>query len=184
VARVHCLAADDPGGTPGQVTLLLIPRCHVNGTPVGDEELVLHRRLEDDVRSYLEPRRPLTVEIAIAAPEYTRVGVSVAVRPKKGAVPELVEQSVREAFYRFVHPTFGGPDGDGWPLGRPLYSAEVMGQLGSAEGVDFVTDLQLRVFDREAGTYGQPVTSVEAPTALGLLIAGACQVTVVNGNGG
>jgi hypothetical protein len=98
-------------------------------------------------------------------------------------VAESVEQSVREAFYRFVHPTFGGPDGEGWPLGRPLYSAEVMGQLSNAPGVDFVTDLQLRVFDRQAGTYGQPVTSVDAPT-LGLLIAGACQVTVLNGGNG
>jgi hypothetical protein len=58
-----------------------------------------------------------------------------------------------------------------------------MGQLSSAPGVDFVTDLQLRVFDREASTYGSPVTSVEAPAALGLLIAGACQVVVQNGNG-
>jgi len=183
VARVHCLAADDPGGTPGQVTLLLIPRCHVNGTPVGDEELVVHRRLEDEVRAYLEPRRPLTVDVSISAPEYTRVGVSVVVRPRKGAIPELVEQSVREAFYRFVHPTFGGPEGDGWPLGRPLYGTEVMGELSRADGVDFVTELQLRVFDRNAGTYGQPVPFVEAPTALGLLIAGACQVVMANGNG-
>ena len=177
VARVQCLAADDPGGQPGRVTLLLIPRCHVNGTPVGDEELVITRRLEEEVRAYLDERRPLTVEVSLATPDYTRVGIGITVRGKRGLAPESVQTSVREVFYRFLHPTVGGPDGSGWPLGRPLFAAEVMGHLQRAEGVDFVSELQLRVFDREAGTYGPPVQSVQAPV-MGLLIAGACAVEV------
>ena len=177
VARAQCLAAGDPGGQQGTVTVLLIPNCHVNGTPVGDEELVITRRLEEQVRAYMDERRLLTAELSLAAPDYTRVGVGVTVTAKRGMTTESVETSVREAFYRFLHPTVGGPDGEGWPLGRPLFAAEVMGWLQRTDGVDFISELQLRVFDREAGTYGPPVQSVEAPV-LGLLIAGACAVEV------
>jgi hypothetical protein len=52
-----------------------------------------------------------------------------------------------------------------------------MGVLQRAPGVDFVPDLQLRVFDPQTGLYGPPVPSVDPPP-LGILVAGACAVTV------
>ncbi len=178
VARAHCLSAgESSGAAPGTVTLLLVPQVNVNGSPVGDEELAISHHLEDEVRRHLETRRPLTVEVAVAAPEYVRVGVSANVRARRGAVAESVEGAVRDAFYHYLHPTAGGPDGGGWPLGRPLFISELMGELGRAAGVDYVSDLQLRIFDAAANAYGQPVASVE-PTALGILIAGACAITV------
>ena len=73
----HTLAAGMPGGQAGSVTLLIVPKVHVTRAPVGDDELAIGRRLEEDIRDYLEPRRPLTVELAIAAPEYMRVGIEV-----------------------------------------------------------------------------------------------------------
>jgi predicted phage baseplate assembly protein len=177
VARAYCVAAGTPGGVPGQVTLLIVPKMHVNGTPVGDDELVIGKRLDDDIRSYLEPRRPLTVELSVAAPEYVRVGIEVSVKPQRNQLPGDVETEVRNAFYHFVHPTVGGPDGTGWPLGRPLFAAEMLAQLQRVASVDFVTQLQIRIFDPETGAYGPPVDSV-APADLGMLIAGACGVKV------
>jgi hypothetical protein len=119
----------------------------------------------------------LTVEVAIAAPEYVRVGIEATVRGKRGVAHESIETAVKDAFYRFLHPTVGGPEGRGLPLGRPLFAAEMLAQLQPAPGVDFVTQLQIRVFDPETGLYGTPVDNV-APPPLGLLIAGACSVTV------
>lgn len=177
VARAYTLAAGMPGGKAGSVTLLIVPHVHMNGAPVGDEELVITRRLEEDVRRYLEPRRPLTVELAIAAPEYQRVGIEVAVQAQRGEASEDVEAAVRKAFYHFLHPTVGGPDGTGWPLGRPLFAAELLARLHTVESVDFVTQLQIRIFDPETGAYGAPVESA-APSELGMLIAGACAVEV------
>jgi predicted phage baseplate assembly protein len=177
VARAYCLAAEMPGGSPGSVTLLIVPRVHVNGTPVTDDELVITRRLEEDLRNYMEPRRPLTVELAIAAPEFTRVGVEVTVQLRRGELSEDVETAVRDAFNRFLHPTVGGPEGKGWPLGRPLFAAELLAQLQAVQSVDFVTELQLRAFDQENSVYGPPVDNV-ASGELAMLIAGACSVTV------
>jgi predicted phage baseplate assembly protein len=178
VARAHCLAAGEPNGPhAGTVTLLIIPRVQVNGSAVSDEELSITRRLEDDVRSYLEDRRPLTVELAISPPQYVRVGISATVKAKKGAPPDQVETAVRNAFYHYLHPTAGGPDGDGWPLGRPLNGPELTGELQRAAGVDYVSDLQLRIFDPETQVY-QPPTPLVEPNDLGILIAGACSLTV------
>ena len=178
VARAHCLAAGEPDGPPaGGVTLLIVPRVHVNGTPVPDEELAITRRLEDDVRSYLDERRPLTVEVAIASPAYVRVGISANVRAKRGAAVDQVENAVRDLFYHYLHPTAGGPDDEGWPLGRPLNQPELVGELQRAPGVDFISDLQLRVFDPESQAYLAPTTNVE-PARLGIILAGACSLTV------
>lgn len=178
VARAHCIAAGEPnGGPPGTVNLVLVPRVHANGDPVPDEELALSRRLEEQVTNYLEERRPLTIEVALTAPAYVRVGISATVKARRGNLPESVQTAVRDAFYRYVHPTVGGPEGTGWPLGRPLFATELAGELQRVAGVDFVSELQLRVFNGEAGLYGPPVQSVE-PEALALLIAGACNLTV------
>jgi predicted phage baseplate assembly protein len=178
VARAHCLAAYEHGRTSaGGVTLLIVPRVHMNGSPVGDEELAIGRRLEERVREYVEARRPLTVEVAIAAPEYMRVGLTAVVRAKRGSSREAVEQTVRDAFYRYLHPTVGGPDSVGWPLERPLFAGELIGLLQREEGVDFVSDLQLRVFDPQSQAYGQPVTSVR-PSPTGIVVAGACAIEV------
>jgi predicted phage baseplate assembly protein len=177
VARAHCIAADMPGGSPGSVTLLIVPRVHVSNMPVTDEELVISRRLEEDLRAYLEPRRTLTVDLAIAGPQYTRIGIEVTVQAQRGWLAEDVEADVRDAFHRFVHPTIGGPDGTGWPLARPLFTAEMLAQLQAVSSVDFVTELQIRAFDPEIGAYGPPVDNV-APGDLGMLIAGACSVVV------
>ena len=177
VARAYTLAAGMPGGQAGSVTLLIVPRVYVNGGPVGDDELAIGRRLEEDIRDYLEPRRPLTVELAIAAPEYMRIGIEVSVRAKRGESAGDVEAAVKESFYHFLHPTAGGPDGVGWPLGRPLFAAELLSRLHPVESVDFVTQLQIRVFDVESGAYGSPVENV-TPGDLAMLIAGACAVEV------
>jgi predicted phage baseplate assembly protein len=177
VARAHCIAADMPGGSPGSVTLLIVPRVHVNNMPVTDEELIISRRLEEDLRAYLEPRRTLTVDLAIAAPQYTRIGIEVTVQARRGQQAEDVEVDVRDAFHHFVHPTIGGPDGNGWPLGRPLFTAEMLAHLQAVSRVDFVTEVQIRAFDPETSAYGPPVDNV-VPGNLGMLIAGACSVVV------
>jgi predicted phage baseplate assembly protein len=177
VARAYCVGAGQDDPASHGVTLLIVPKVHVNGSPVGDEELTISRRLEDDIRTYLEDRRPLTVELAVAPPAYVRVGIESTVRGKRGVASESIETAVKDIFYRFLHPTAGGPDGKGLPLGRPLFAAEMLAQLQAAAGMDFVTQLQIRVFDPETGLYGAPVENV-APPPLGLLIAGACSVTV------
>jgi hypothetical protein len=48
-----------------------------------------------------------------------------------------------EALDRFFHPLRGGPDGDGWPVGRDVYRAEVLQVLDETDGSDHVLALEL-----------------------------------------
>ena len=88
---------------------------------------------------------------------------------------EGVEQAVREAFYRFLHPTVCR-EGEGWPLGRPLFASEVMGVLQRAEGVGLRLGAAATRLRPRGRACGPPVQSVSP--VLGLLIAGACAVEV------
>jgi hypothetical protein len=53
----------------------------------------------------------------------------------------------------------------------------MLARMQALECIDFVTELQIRIFDAESGVYGPPVDNV-APGELGMLIAGACSVSV------
>jgi hypothetical protein len=54
-----------------------------------------------------------------------------------------VEQAVRDALERFLHPVFGGPNGTGWELGRDVFMSDVAAELERTPGVDFIEALDL-----------------------------------------
>ena len=95
------------------------------------------------VRAQLEPRRLIGSRIEVAGPEYTAVSVRAQVRARRLAEPSLVRSRVVEALDRFLHPLDGGPDGNGWPLGRDVVSAEVLRVIDDVSGVDHVLRLEL-----------------------------------------
>jgi hypothetical protein len=44
---------------------------------------------------------------------------------------------------RFLHPLRGGPEGQGWALGRDVFLSDVASVVEAVEGVDFVSELAL-----------------------------------------
>lgn len=107
------------------------------------------RRLIEQVRAHLEPRRPLGTELFVIAPDYVKVGVAVAVNIRAGFAQEQVVKAVRQALYAFLWPlTGGGRDGNGWALGQALMNLEVElitarvpGVLTSAGAAIFTMDV-------------------------------------------
>ena len=80
--------------------------------------------------------------IVVKAPTY--VGVAVAVRlvaPR--AVLADVEQSAKTALTDLFHPAEGGPDGTGWPFGRPATVSDVLRALGTVKGLDRVVSVEI-----------------------------------------
>jgi len=65
------------------------------------------------------------------------------------------------ALYHWFHPTLGGPDGRGWPWGRPVYTGEAYLVLQRVGGVEIVQDLKLFA-DRGQGLE-EPVQRVLVP---------------------
>ncbi len=84
--------------------------------------------------------------IVVKAPVY--VGATVTVRlvaPR--AVLADVEQSAKTVLTRLFHPVDGGPDGTGWPFGRPATRSDVLRALGAVDGLDRVVSVELSTTD-------------------------------------
>ena len=65
------------------------------------------------------------------------------------------------------HCASGGPDGGGWPFGRPVQVGEVYAVLQGVRGLELVEDVRLFGADPITGQRGQAVTRLDLdPNAL------------------
>ncbi len=124
------------------------------------------------VRAWLEPRRVVGTNVIVAGPVYTTVAVQATVVPARGAVSADVQKQVGDALDQFFNALHGGESGKGWPLGRPVYRAEVLQVIAGVSGVDHVASLALIAGD------GPPTCSNVCIGSLGLVAAGTHQITI------
>src|SRR5262249_53352595 len=140
-ARAHAVAGMHPAlpcyPAPGVVTLIVVPNCPLPAP-------LPSRALLDAVVRYLMPRRLVTSEIHAVAPVYRRITVHAALQLACGALAADVHKRAIAAINAFFDPLRGGPDGDGWPLGRAVYRSEVLALLADLDGVARVTDFGLQ----------------------------------------
>ena len=95
------------------------------------------------VYRHLDKHRLLTTEIFVLPPVYVKVWVEATVVKKREHLAKTVEKNVRERLDNFLHPTKGGPEGVGWPFGRPVYVSEIFEAIGGIDGVDYVKNVKL-----------------------------------------
>ena len=129
-ARFSCLSA------PGAITLVVIPDLAI---PQPQPSAGLLRAL----KRYLHRRRMVTTMLDLVGPTYLAVSVRATVRLRRGAAPADVSVRIEQALNTFLNPLHGGPDGRGWPFGRPVYRAEILQLIDGVPGVDHVADLEL-----------------------------------------
>jgi len=96
------------------------------------------------VYRHLDERRLLTTELFVLPPVYVGVSVKATVVKKQEYLQDTVKAKVSERLNKFLHPTKGGPNGEGWPFGRPVYVSEIYEAIGGVEGVDYVKNVSLR----------------------------------------
>ena len=171
VARAACIQpgpSDDPNRPPaGTVAVLILPRVSDPLRALTLEEMRPSRELRETVARFLDARRLLTTRVVVAPPTLTGVGVSARLRSKSGSDPAAVRERVLEALYRYLSPWTGGPDGEGWPFGRPLHVGEVFAQLGGVEGVAYVETAAIMPVDPASGKAGAVADRIELmPTAV------------------
>ena len=99
------------------------------------------------LRDHLDSRRLLTTRLEIQQPQYVWVTVQTRIKTLPKAEPERVRYAVKAALYRFIHPVFGGPDGNGWPFGRVLTIDKVYALIQTVPGVEYATELNLYPID-------------------------------------
>ncbi len=111
------------------------------------EEIETHmvESIRNIVQEKLNRARLLTHRIHVIMPEKRNVGISAEIVPVKDAIWETVREAVRASVETFLNPIKGGPEGEGWPLGRPLYRSELYQVVESVRGVDYVHDIKIRL---------------------------------------
>ncbi|MFE5539459.1 putative baseplate assembly protein [Streptomyces sp. NPDC056519] len=160
VARVRCLAAGEPGVPAGSVKLLVVP-APPGGAHIRFEHLVPPEAVLERIAAHLEPRRLLGTHVLIEPPLYRAVTVIARVRARRGADPEQVHDDVSAALYGFLDPIDGGPEGTGWPFGRPVQTGDLYARLHAVEGVDLVEELKLYSANPVTGAHGEPTDRLE-----------------------
>jgi uncharacterized phage protein gp47/JayE len=142
VARARAIATRNPSGRmlPGWVTLIIVPQSK-------------ERRpwpsfgLREQVRRHLEERAPADIaaanQIYVTGPDYLPIDVAATIAPKEAGEAGAVERRARAALEEFLHPLRGGPERQGWDMGRDVYLSDVAAVIERVEGVDYVKELEL-----------------------------------------
>lgn len=161
----HC-AALPCYRAPGIVTVVIVPRLPV-GRPVPSTGLV------SAVSAYLSRRHVIGTRIDMMGPDYLEVAAIAQVKAFPGQNKTAVRDAIVSALQTFLDPLNGGPDGEGWPLGRDVYTSEVLDVIARIPGVDHVQSLQLAVpgSDAQCGNVCLP--------PLALTVSGVHQIEVI-----
>jgi len=150
VARARCLSPTSVDEA-GLIRLLVVPQANTEAIAraegIAPEFFALTPRLQSQVLSYLDERRLLGVQVRCQEPDYVGVSVQteVALEPEYNnyRAQEDILFKLRVALYRFFNPLTGGPDGTGWPFGRPVYPSDIVTLFQKTAGVRYLGVIQL-----------------------------------------
>ncbi|MBV9931293.1 MAG: putative baseplate assembly protein [Alphaproteobacteria bacterium] len=142
---------------PGVVSVMVIPARAGTLKPAPRAD----RPMLETVYGWLDQRRPLATELYVIAPDYVPIGVSAAVElsdpDQRDAVLDLVSDAIRLHLWPLAP---GGPDGQGWPLGRAVDDRLIETAVARVPGVRTVAPV--RLFTRRPGGAGGWVPVAEA----------------------
>ncbi|HEY3754479.1 MAG TPA: putative baseplate assembly protein [Pseudonocardiaceae bacterium] len=162
VARVRCIPAGVGGVAAGAVRVLVVPAAASERGRVAFENLLPPEATLAVIAAKLEETRVIGTRVMVEPPLYrgvTVVGRLVA-RPRVGL--DRVREDAMTDLYRYLNPLpGGGPDGHGWPFGRPVQAGELFGLLQQVHGVDLVEDIRLFTADPVTGTRGSETQRVD-----------------------
>ncbi|MFE2497194.1 putative baseplate assembly protein [Streptomyces scopuliridis] len=159
-ARVYCVPAGRDADAGG-VRLLVVPagRSDEQGR-ISFDELIPPPDTMAQIKGHLDERRPLGARLMVEPPFYQGVTVVASVQARRGAVPERLREAALAALYGYFNPLTGGPDGEGWPFGRPIQSGEAFAVLQRVPEVDLVEDVRLFPADPATGQRGEATTRI------------------------
>lgn len=141
VARARCLALTGAEGRVqyGHVSLAIVPR--------GAQRLPLPSAgLRRRVRDFLAAQAPAAVasRLRVIGPRYVEIGVVAQVIVTDPERAAWVEASLRRRLDAWLHPTLGGPQGEGWPFGATVYLSDIAALVEATVGVDVASRVALR----------------------------------------
>lgn len=157
-ARVRCVPADGVEVPAGTVKLLVVPAAPAPRGRVTLADLVPTQETLVRIADRIEQTRVAGVRVLLEPPRYRGVTVVARLVARPRTSVDQVTTDALDALYRLLNPLpGGGPDGSGWPFGRPVQTGELYAELGRVRGVELVEDLRLFGADPITGRRGAEV---------------------------
>jgi len=154
-ARVKCVAAgtEDVGG--GVVRILVVPAVGDASGRLEFGDLVPPDDLLQSIAADLDQRRLIGTRLVVEPPVYQGVTVVARIRARPHTDTARLQADALSALFCYFHPLLGGPDGTGWPFGRPVHVGEVFSVLQRLRGTELVEDARLFGADPITGQRGE-----------------------------
>ena len=166
VARVRAVAAGD-GADAGSVRVLIVPSAVSDQGRLRFDQLVPNDDTLQKITDRLEESRVIGTRAIIEPPVYRGITVVAKLKARPRVNPTRLQEEALAALYEYFHPITGGPDGTGWPFGRPISVGEVYSVLQAIRGTEVVEDARLFGADPVTGQRGQQTQRLELePRAL------------------
>ena len=167
VARIRAVAAGD-GTDAGSVRVLVVPAASPSdGDRLRFEQLVPGEETLQVITDRLEEARVIGTRAIVEPPVYRGVTVVAKLRARPRQNPTRLQDEAVRALYAYFDPITGGPEGTGWPFGRPVNVGEVYSVLQGLRGTEVVEDARLFGADPITGQRGQQTNRLEVePHAL------------------
>ncbi len=171
IAKVCCVSATSAGkntlehdSTHVVIKLIVVPRSSARN-PYPDFALL------EQVKNFLDERRPTCTDIVVLGPIYVRVCLIVAVVVESGFSKIQVMKACEEVISNFLHPIFGGAQSRGWDFGELPHRSDCYSVLNAIDGVNQVSSLSIQFEEEHSG---------DIQDANFLIYSGAHQVSLCN----
>ena len=126
------------------VNVIIIPAAPVaNPRPLPSQDLI------QEVFNYLEVRRPVATQLNVTYPRYIPISVRVNIGVWRSAIQNnltnitQLEAEVEEKIKLFLHPLWGGLEGNGWQIGQEIAIAELFKVIQPATEIGFISSLKI-----------------------------------------
>jgi predicted phage baseplate assembly protein len=182
VARSQCLpmSTNQPAGS---ISVCVVPQSNTDLIDlcqgIAPERFSLNSALREQVLHYLDERRLLGIQVQLQQANYIGVSVQAEVTLEHTynnpvAQAEIIRK-LQVALYRYLNPLTGGPEGTGWPFGRPLYPSDIMALLQQIAGIQYLGAILLFPIRKNGESWQRETTPVPFidPGPLGLICSWA-----------
>jgi predicted phage baseplate assembly protein len=166
LARVRAVPAADPAEAGG-IRVLVVPAAEAEAGRLRFEQLVPSEETLARVAARLDETRVVGTRVIVEPPVYRGITIVARLRPRPRVKATRLQEAALEALYAYFNPISGGPDGGGWPFGRPIQVGEVYAVLQRVRGTELVEDVRLFGADPITGQRGQATQRLDLePNAL------------------
>jgi len=164
IARVRCVPVgrDAGPGAAGAVRVLVVPAAPAPEGRILFENLVPPEPTLSRIADSLDRARVVGARVVVEPPLYRGVTVVARLVARPRVSGERVREEALDILYRFLSPlSGGGPEGSGWPFGRPVQAGEIFGQLQQVRGIELVEDVRLFSADPITGARGKEAARID-----------------------